>query len=758
MRLSIPMALVLASGCTATPGDARDDSFGGKGAKEDGAFSSCQLAEVLKVVNESTSSVDTLTGFGLSDDAAKAIVAHRNGPDGDPGTADDEVFDDLDELDNVDFVGALALGKLVFAILPRCENDLATRPFMDDQTFTGPGGGFARNNQEVESVLGVQGISGKRLRTLLLQKNSEGRTLYDRLRRSKLMEAFTYNFALDEIPWDSDSQAARERMPLVSLTIEPDRFAPNDEGVRELSLGTDLNDDTYYDTHAYSLLSNDIELRGRARWDNATTVRRLLIAAKFGTEIDADGNKVNAKVDIRTDNGSSHLLTLDDDVRRGKTNWNGSDQIATPIRGVYEQLMAKNLLLEIGTHKGVLLLEPQAHLRSTRSRYHMNEANLTNVRLIYQNGATRVQNALNVVARARTAGIIPAGDLAAVNAMEAMGLGIVDKSLLVARINAANPALNVTVASLQLPDGFTTPATAEDLERNRVISETVSTVFHEFAAALDDTDRVITNAVDDNFDVFTDMFRAWRVSLDATQARKTTFDSFLASHRSLSVAANRASAIAEFNTFGAAQRAANVNPFDDFVPLDDASWDRLGNYLEKMTLTNSERQIETAGIAGRQLWFDQAREFWVPASNRAFSNFMIDTTDMTEMLSHEEWTSIPEANRTFAKPLPATKVFNTTLVNELQIELGMEAAYVARLRELDAAVKADPTNATLQQQLEGARFVWAQYTGSMKILSELKGENILDRLRRAGAAQSIKWAAPSDSKGNIALKILSDRD
>ncbi|HEU0037350.1 MAG TPA: hypothetical protein VFQ53_42360 [Kofleriaceae bacterium] len=758
MRVSLPIALLLTVGCTSTDGDARDDSFGGKGAKEDGAYSSCQLAEVLKLVNESTSTVDALQGLGLSDNAAKAIVAHRNGPDGDPGTGDDDIFDDLDELDAVDFVGNLALGKLVYGILPRCEADLTTRPFIDDQTFTGQSGGWARDNAEVESVLGVQGLTGQRLRSLLLEKNSDGRTLYDRIRKNRIMEAFTYGFALDEMPWDSASQAARERMPLVALTIESDRYAPNAEGVRELTLGTDLNDDTYYDTHAYSLLGNSIELRGRARWDTPTEVRRLLIAAKFGTEIDAEGNKVNTKVDIRTDSGMTHLATLDNDVRRGKTNWNGTDDPATPIRGVYEQLMAKNVLLEIGGHKGVLLLEPQAHLRSTRSRYHMNEASTSNLRTVFANGATRIQNALNVSARARTAGIIPASELGRVDAMESMARGILDRSLLAARINAADPSLGVTAASLQLPDAFATPGSSADLHRNQVIAETINTVYHEFAVALDDADRVITNANDESFDPFVDMFRAWRISVEPTLARKTTYDSFLASYRSLSTDSNRANAISQFNAYGAAQLAAGNDDFEDFAALDDASWARLGGYIEKMTLTVGEHQIETAGLAGRMLWFDQARAFWVPQSSRAFSNFMIDTTDMTEMLSHEEWTSIPEAERTFAQPLPAAKVFHTTLVNELQIELGMEAAYVARLKELDAAVAADPNNAQLAEQLEGARFVWAQYTGAMKILTELKGENILSRLRRAGANQDIKWSAPPDSKGNIALKILSDRD
>jgi len=118
---------------------------------------------------------------------------------------------------------------------------------------------------------------------------------------------------------------------------------------------------------------------------------------------------------------------------------------------------------------------------------------------------------------------------------------------------------------------------------------------------------------------------------------------------------------------------------------------------------------------------------------------MIDTTDMTDMMSNEEWGSIPEAERTFAAPLPATKVFHTTLVNELQIELGLEAAYVARLKDLDTQVAANPTDAALQAQLAGARFVWAQYSGAMKVLTELKGENILSRLRRAGAPQGITW-------------------
>src|ERR1043165_3804613 len=228
---SLPIFLLLTVGCTDVAGDAKDDSLRGADVEEDGQYSPCQLSEVLKLVNNSSATSDYLQDkAGLAENAARAITKHKNGPDGDLGTGDDDNFDDLGELDGVDYVGNLALGKLVYMVVPKCENDLNDRPFIDDQTFTGPATGWARDNEEVEVVLGIKGTTGQKLRDLLLQKNSTGRTLYDRIRKAHIMEAFTYGYSLDEMPWDSDSQAAREQMPYVSLTIEPDRYAPNDRG------------------------------------------------------------------------------------------------------------------------------------------------------------------------------------------------------------------------------------------------------------------------------------------------------------------------------------------------------------------------------------------------------------------------------------------------------------------------------------------------------------------------------------------------
>jgi len=79
----------------------------------------------------------------------------------------------------------------------------------------------------------------------------------------------------------------------------------------------------------------------------------------------------------------------------------------------------------------------------------------------------------------------------------------------------------------------------------------------------------------------------------------------------------------------------------------------------------------------------------VPTSRRNTGNFLIDTMDMTSMYSPDAWNSIPAAERTAASTLPADKAFDTVLVNELQIELGLEEPYLARMSELAATIAKD---------------------------------------------------------------------
>ena len=122
-RLLPPLLLcaaVLAAGLT-LPSCAGDDPLDREDApfpdgKADGGIDegSPEALAVLALVN------DPAVGLGELDDdarlnarAARGIIDHRDGADGVAGTADDDLFDDLAELDAVKYVGPVALGDLL---------------------------------------------------------------------------------------------------------------------------------------------------------------------------------------------------------------------------------------------------------------------------------------------------------------------------------------------------------------------------------------------------------------------------------------------------------------------------------------------------------------------------------------------------------------------------------------------------------------------------------------------------------------------
>ncbi|MBT8495854.1 MAG: hypothetical protein KJO07_22615, partial [Deltaproteobacteria bacterium] len=68
---------------------------------------------ILALVNDLSVDFEELdVDAGLNATAAANIIAHRDGPDGTPGTSDDDLFDDIDELDAVSHVGPAALEDL----------------------------------------------------------------------------------------------------------------------------------------------------------------------------------------------------------------------------------------------------------------------------------------------------------------------------------------------------------------------------------------------------------------------------------------------------------------------------------------------------------------------------------------------------------------------------------------------------------------------------------------------------------------------
>lgn len=94
--------------------DGEHDAF--FSGKADGGIDegSPEARGVLMLVNDPAETAATLkSGAGITIRAAGNIVRHRDGTDGTPGTADDDRFDTLAELDAIPYVGPATLAALV---------------------------------------------------------------------------------------------------------------------------------------------------------------------------------------------------------------------------------------------------------------------------------------------------------------------------------------------------------------------------------------------------------------------------------------------------------------------------------------------------------------------------------------------------------------------------------------------------------------------------------------------------------------------
>jgi phosphatidylserine/phosphatidylglycerophosphate/cardiolipin synthase-like enzyme len=94
--------------------DAENDGF--RSGKADGGIDegSPEAIGVLLLVNDSAETAATLkSGAGITSRVAGNIVKHRDGADGAAGTADDNKFDTLAELDAIPYVGPATLNALI---------------------------------------------------------------------------------------------------------------------------------------------------------------------------------------------------------------------------------------------------------------------------------------------------------------------------------------------------------------------------------------------------------------------------------------------------------------------------------------------------------------------------------------------------------------------------------------------------------------------------------------------------------------------
>ena len=650
-------------------------------------------------------------------------------------------------------------------------------PFIDKETFAnGTGCGFERNGAELEATYTVTGIPGKELREILVApEGGDGdRTVFAKLRKNRDLEAFTYGYDLDEIPWKGDEHDIREDFPFVTLTIEFGRYVPDeDTGELEVDLGTDIMDDAYFDTSAFDLLDNEMSVRGRIRWDGPGVVRRLLVAAKFNTTVDENGIKRSEKVDTRTDSGT-HRETLFDDVRSGTVPWCGSSQAIEPLKVVYDALVELDVLPDLEDENGdlredVLLIEPRVHLRSTRSRLHYDMAEFSSIRAFYTNALSRIEDARDDAVAALADPEFDdrypsaaAADAARLRVQEVVDMAdaLLDGDIIGERVRA----VDADITDVTLPANFPTSVTTfEELEANRITAEVTDVLFHDFADILDDADRDISGAprngtdADDAFDELADLFIEWQDDRRQDLARARVIGPHIADYEGLSDGLRQ-----DFNDFYVEEMTDDDGDLDnDFVdPMDDEVWAMLRNQLELESLKISKNMIEAGGTATHGMWFEEAREFYVPASNRPFGNFLIDTIDMAEIVAPADWATLdPAVVDDLEQPLPSDVVLEAMLVNEVQIELALEQPYLERINALQALVDDGTATEEDVRNLDGARFVFETLLDAQTRVAELKEDRIEKVLEDNGVPNNtMRWEPVEQSKGARALNLVRGRN
>ncbi|MFH1436900.1 MAG: phospholipase D-like domain-containing protein, partial [Pseudomonadota bacterium] len=130
------VALMIIASCDAgeqSP-DGEDDTAFPNG-KADSPWSECEMSQVVAYVNNPEIGYQDLRDAGVHKLAAKNIIAHRDGPDGTAGTQDDDLFDDIDEIDAVKYVGATAMDQLITIIEHLCGVEVSAQVIFSPQLY-----------------------------------------------------------------------------------------------------------------------------------------------------------------------------------------------------------------------------------------------------------------------------------------------------------------------------------------------------------------------------------------------------------------------------------------------------------------------------------------------------------------------------------------------------------------------------------------------------------------------------------------------
>lgn len=118
--LALTLLTSLACGGEATPPDAENEVVFPGGKADEAGYTDCEVGAVVEHLNEPSTTWQSLRSDGVHTRAAKNLMTRRNGADEVFGTADDMLFVNIVDVDDVSWVGPVAISQLVAIVTDRC--------------------------------------------------------------------------------------------------------------------------------------------------------------------------------------------------------------------------------------------------------------------------------------------------------------------------------------------------------------------------------------------------------------------------------------------------------------------------------------------------------------------------------------------------------------------------------------------------------------------------------------------------------------
>ena len=174
--------------------------------------------------------------------------------------------------------------------------------------------------------------------------------------------------------------------------------------------------------------------------------------------------------------------------------------------------------------------------------------------------------------------------------------------------------------------------------------------------------------------------------------------------------------------------------------------DQLGNDWNL-----KRRQVEAAGSMGLARWFRRASNVY--AGSQPWGNFLIDTFDYSKALTFDDFNALSDDMKLMKGSVPANKVYFASLVNEVQIELGLEKPFVKCMERSASA----PDDVELRKDADMCRMLLANLTAAQEFIANKRGEEVRRSAQRAGITNpNLKWTSGEASKGENALRIARE--